>query len=239
MIFGIFGKAKRLPPLTEACIKLADFENLASFVDTQTIENSTSIDNRAIGLFAVIMGAAGHFVDDLRNPQDKVWKEVWHHLRDTNLDVITAETLVWITFLMRRLRLAEKNKDDEMFERIGSVTVPIATKLLLDMIQEQTGFDFKANWGERTKLYAEALSSTRRDEIWEAFASVVLLSSGRRSLAEQLKAISFLQEPPEWIPLAFKVKAFYSTMPKGFFESYKRMLLLWPNRFAKDDDLYD
>jgi hypothetical protein len=110
MIFRIFGKAKPLPPLTEACIKLADFENLVKFADIQTSNNSTSIDNRAIALFAIIMGAAGHFVSDLKNPQDKVWKEVWHYLRDTNLDVITAEAMVWITFLMNQLWRAEQKK---------------------------------------------------------------------------------------------------------------------------------
>src|SRR5262249_15720221 len=117
MIFSIFGKAKPLPPLTEACIKLASFENLLEFADIQTRNNSTSIDNRAIALLVIVMGAAGHFVDGLRNPQDKVWEKVWHYLRDTNLDVITAETLVWIKFLMAQLWHAEK--DHEIFERIG------------------------------------------------------------------------------------------------------------------------
>lgn len=238
MIFSIFSKAKPLPPLTEACIKLADSENLLKFADIQTSNNSTNIDNRAIALFVIIMGAAGHFVDNLRNPQDKVWKEVWHYLRDTNLDVITAETMVWITFLMTQLWRAEQKKDHEMFERIGYGTCASATRLALDMIEAQTRFDFKAIWSERIKFYRENLKASS-SAIPEAFATVVLESAGRRSLAEPLKMIGILQAPPEWIPLAAKVMIFFSTMPTGFYESYKRMLRGWPDRFPEDDDDLD
>jgi hypothetical protein len=239
MIFSIFDKAKPPPPLTKACIKLADFENLLKFVDIQTSNNATSIDNRAVALFAIIMGAAGHFVNGLWNPQDKVWKEVQRYLRDTNPDVITAETMVWITFLMAQLWRAEQKKDHEMFERIGYVTFASATRLALEMIEAQTGFDFKADWTERMNFYREKLKEARSGAISEAFASVVLLSAGRRSLANPLKTIEPLQEPPEWIPLAAKVMIFFSTMPSGFYESYKNMLRGWSDRFPEDDDGLD
>jgi hypothetical protein len=239
MIFSIFGKANRLPPLTEACIKLADFENLLKFADIQTSNNATRLDNRAVALFVIIMGAAGHFVNDLKNPQDKVWKEVWHHLRDTNLDVITAETMVWITFLMAQLWRAEQKNDHGMFERIGYGTHTLAAKLALDMIEAQTGFDFRAEWSERMTFYRQELKAARSGAICDAFASVVLRSAGRRSLAEPLKTIGPLQEPPEWIPLVAKVMIFFSTMPPGFYESYKNMLRGWPDRFPEDEDGLD
>jgi hypothetical protein len=123
-----------------------------------------------------------------------------------------------------------------MYERIGYGTCTLATRLALDMIEAQTGFDFKANWIERMKLYREELKSPRPGAICDSFASVVLLSAGRRSFAEPLKTIGPLQEPPEWIPLAGKVMIFFSTMPSGFYESYKNMLRGWPDRFPEDDD---
>ena len=230
MIFRIFNKAKPLPPLTEACIKLADFENLLEFADLQTSNNSTRIDNRAIALFVIIMGAAGHFVNGLMNPEDKVWKEVWHYLRDTNLDVITAETIVWITFLMSRLKRAEEKNDHEMFERIGTFTVSMAEKLAQEMIEKTTGFDFSAKWHERLKFYNEQLETRREDAIPNAFASIVLQSAGRRSLAEPLKAIGPLQASfTVWVPLTAKVLIFISTMPSGFFNRTRTCYGVGPN----------
>ena len=43
MVFSIFGKTKRVPPLTGACIKLANPENLIEFADSQTRNNATTI----------------------------------------------------------------------------------------------------------------------------------------------------------------------------------------------------
>lgn len=232
MIFSIFRKAKSLPPLTETCIKLADFENLLKFADIQTSKNATNIDNRAIALSATIMGAAGHFIYDLKNPQAKVWKDVWHYLRDTNLDVITAETMVWITFLMAQLCRAEQKSDPEMFERIGGYSTNVMAKTLaLGMIEKCTGFDFEDKGKERGKFYFKESETRQSGALCNAFASVVLRSAGRRSLAEPLKTIGVLQEPPEWIPLAAQVMIFYSTMPSGFYETYKNMLRAWPDRF--------
>jgi hypothetical protein len=235
-MFGSFKRKPPLPPLTEACIKLADFENLMNFADIQTRNNLTSIDNRAIALFLIIMGAAGHFVSGLKNPQDNLWKEVWRYLRETNLDVITAETMVWVMFLMAQLWRAEQKRDRETFKRISYGTYTSATRLALDMIEAQTGFDFKAGWTERMKFYKEELGKARSGAISDAFASIVLQSAGRRSLAEPLKTIAPLQAPPEWLPLAAKVMIFFSTMPSGFYESYKNVLRGWPDRFPEDDD---
>ena len=42
------------------------------------------------------------------------------YLRNTNLDVIAAEAIVWITFLMAKLRKADRKKNAEMFEAMKS-----------------------------------------------------------------------------------------------------------------------
>jgi hypothetical protein len=242
VIFSIFRKAKPPPPpLTEICLKLANLENLERFVDERTRRSDTSIDNRAVALSAIIWAAAGNFVDGLRNSKDKVWKEVWHYLRDTDLDVLTAETIVWIAFLMTQLCRAEQKSDPEMFERIGGYgTNVMAKNLALGMIERCTGFDFEAKGKERGNFYFEELEGRQSGALSNAFASVVLRSAGRRSLAEPLKTIGVLQEPPEWIPLAAQVMIFYSTMPSGFYETYKNMLRAWPDRFPEyDNDLDD
>jgi len=46
-------------------------------------------------------------------------------------------------------------------------------------------------------------------------------------------------EPPEWTPLSAYVGIFFSTMPTGFYETFKRMLQVWPERFPEDDDDFD
>src|SRR5262249_52481568 len=95
-----------------------------------------------------IMAAAGHFVEKLRWDRNRMWEGSRRYLRDTNLDVITAEAIAWIHFLMMRFWRAEQKKDHEMFERIGYGTSFTTSQLALSMIEKQTGYDFKARWIE-------------------------------------------------------------------------------------------
>jgi hypothetical protein len=153
MIFGIFGNAKP-PPLTAFCTKLSAPANLLKLADGMTTGTSSSIDKRAVVLSLVIMAAAGHFVGGLRWDRQKgMWDGSRRYLRDTNLDVITAEAIIWIHILMGKFWTAQQKKDHEMFERVGYVTLSTAARLALDMIEKQTGFDFKARGIESRKLY--------------------------------------------------------------------------------------
>jgi hypothetical protein len=229
MIFGIFGNSKP-PPLTA----LSTPENLLEMVDRMTAGPPSKIDKRAIGLSLVILGAAGHFISGLRwDKQKGMWEASQRYLRQTNLDVITAEATVWIHFLMGRLWQADQKKEHEMFERIGYTSTGEAFQLVLQMIKEQTGFDFKARAVESRKLYLDALKD--RSVSFEPFATTVLRSVGCQSLAEPLKAVGPLP-PLEWTPLTLNVATFFATMPLGFYETFKNFLRAGPERFPEDDD---
>jgi hypothetical protein len=235
MFFGFFGKAK-LPPLTTSCLKLSAHEALQEFADNMTMRSSSVINRRAVVLCSVIMSAAGHFVGGLRWGREGGWEESQRYLRDTNLDVITAEAMVWIQFLMGKHGIADQKKDHETFiERVGSSTFTQAARLVFDVIEKQTGFDFEVTAGERRKFYHEAMND---GAIFEAFATVVFRSVGRRSLADPLKTIGPLPRL-EWTPVAHYVAIFFSTVPAASYEMFKNILRRWPDRFADDDDLED
>jgi hypothetical protein len=208
----IFGNTKP-PPLTAFCTKLSVPANLLKLADSMTTGPS-SIDKRAVVLCLVIMAAAGHFIGGLQWDRQKGMSEgSRRYLRDTNLDVITAEAIVWIHFLMGRFWKADGEKDPKMFEQVGYVTLYTALQLALDMIEKQTGFDFKARSIESRKFYLNAMSDSGPS--YEAFATVVFRSLGCRSLAEPLKTAG---PPPlnlEWTRLATQVDIFFSTMPSA------------------------
>jgi hypothetical protein len=234
MIFGIFGNTKPPPPLTAFCTKLSAPANLQKLADSMTTGTSSSIDKRAIVLSLVIMAAAGHFVGGLRWDRQKgMCQGSKQYLRHTNLDVITAEAIVWIHFLMGQFWKADQKKDHDMFERVGYVTTFTASRLALDMIETHTGCDFKARAIERRRLYLEAMKDGSVS--YEPFATVVLRSVGCRSLAEPLKTVEPLP-PLEWTPLAMNVGIFYSTMPQAFYETFKNFLRGWSDRFPHDEN---
>ena len=222
------------PPFTEICTKLAGAGTLVALVDQMTAKNSRLVDNRATALSLTIMGAAGDFINGLHWGERATWRGSDDYLRDTNMDAIAAEAVVWVAFLVSRLWNADQKADHEMFERVGYVTVNMASRLALSMIEDQTGIDYARQAAERRKVYFRAETENARP-MFECFASVLLDSIGRRSLAEPLRRIGPLP-PPEWTPLSAYVAIFCSTMPKGFYETFKRMLIAWPDRFPEDEE---
>ena len=99
-MFSIFGRTKQYP-LTELCTKLSTPANLLNSANTMCADVSSGTDKRAIVLALVIMAAAGNFVRDLRWDQKKgLWEGSRRYLRNTNLDVTTAEAIVWTYVLM-------------------------------------------------------------------------------------------------------------------------------------------
>jgi len=233
MIFGIFHKAKP-PPLTAFCTNLSDRTVLLKLADSMTAGGSSVIDNRAIVLSLVVMAAAGSFVKNLRSGRTEITKALRRYLRDTNLDVITAEAIIWIHFLMGNLWTRDQGNDHEMYKRIGRVTFFTAGQVLLFTIKEQTGFDFQAKATESRKFYLDALK-----DHWvsfEPFATVMSRSVGRRSLAEPLKTVGLLEFPAECPPLATNLSAFMSTVPPAYYETFKNFLKESSDRFPKDED---
>jgi hypothetical protein len=115
MIFGIFGNPK-LPPLTTTCIKLSAPEKMAASVfkfAERERDLRTTMDPRPLFLCAIIMAAAGYYVGRLRWERAAGWEGSRRFLQNTNIDVITAEAIIWITFLMGRFIRNEEDTDQE------------------------------------------------------------------------------------------------------------------------------
>ena len=112
-----------------------------------------AVDKRALLLSFIVMGAAGHLVEQLDRGLDGNSSQ--RVLRDTNLDVITAEGENLIHFLMIRLCDTDQKKSPEMFGRVDDSTFIEAFKFVLQTIAQQTGFDFKEAAIQRGRLPAQ------------------------------------------------------------------------------------
>jgi hypothetical protein len=151
MMFGIFGRAKR-PPLTEFCMKLSTPERMLATANSMYEPASSKQVKHATVLSLVIMSAAGNLVENLRWDQTKMWRGSQQYLRDTNLDVIAAEALIWVYFLMRKFYDNEIEKEYQRRRAGHTRTSPwlhvdehafhLARLLVLEIIHGQTGFDF-------------------------------------------------------------------------------------------------
>ena len=220
-MIGIFGRAKQ-HPLTEFCTKLSAPENLLKGTNAMCAGDSSGIDKRAIVLTCVIMAAAGSFIGNLRWDRKKgMWEGSQRYLRNTNLDVITAEAIVWIYFLMRKFC----ENDTRRYPPPGQGTFPTARQIALSMIEHETGFDFNETVNTRWKCYQEAMKGG--EDVPSIFASIVLHSVGRQSLAEPMKDLGPMPNPftAEWTPLSLNVIQFFSTMPLAFYETFKNFLI--------------
>lgn len=135
---------------------------------------------------------------------------------------------------MSRLWKADHQADRDMFERVGYVTVNLASRLAVAVIEAQTGVEFAPQAAARRVVYFRAEKGNERP-MYEAFVGVIVDCIGRRSLVDPLCEFDPLP-PPEWTPLAANVAVFSSTMPTGFYDTFKGMLRVWPDRFPFDDD---
>ena len=100
-------------------MQLSAPENLLKVANSVMTDASSGTDKRAIVLFLIIMSAAGNFFESFRWDKQQMWEGSRLFLRDTNLDMITAEAIIWITFLIGEFWKADQKKDHEMFERVG------------------------------------------------------------------------------------------------------------------------
>ena len=108
---------------------------------------------------------------------------------------------------------------------VGQHTFPTALKIVLSLIEDQTGFDFSRTAIERKERYEDALKAS--EDVSLVFASIVIGSVGRQSLVEPVKNLGqlpLLKQPQEWTPLSANVLLFFSTMPSAFYESLKNFL---------------
>jgi hypothetical protein len=130
---GIFREKQSSFPLTELCSKvgMAAIEDLV-----QTVDPSDELKRAKILCYFIMYGAADFVNDSLDAERNEIWEES-HLLADTNKDVLTAETITWLSFLMGRLWSAER--DYEIRERVGYLTLTQTNQLCLSFINETTG----------------------------------------------------------------------------------------------------
>ena len=220
--------------MTALCLKVSQ----RAITDAVLTVDPTAQHKRAHVLTLMIMMAAGHFVGkSLPRWEDLlgIWEGPRHYLRNTNLDVITAEAIVWITFLMGRFWKADQRTDHRMFQRVGFATVSKASQIALGIIQSTTGSDFEAGATASRKLYVQSMEDRK---LVEAFASVVLRSVGCQSLAQPRRAVGF-PPPPEFIPISVVVNVFFASIPSAYYDTYKNTLREWSDRFPVDEDFKD
>jgi hypothetical protein len=93
MLFGLFGGAKP-HPLTAFCKKQSDPNDLLRVANNLAVDRSVKVNKRALLLSFMVMGAAGDLVAHLDRGLDGNSSQ--RVLGDTNLDVITAEAIIWI-----------------------------------------------------------------------------------------------------------------------------------------------
>jgi hypothetical protein len=112
----------------------------------------------------------------------------------------------------------------------------MASKLSLAYIEKETGFDFEKGAVERRKFYSEAIKDS--DGSFEPFATIVLQSVGRQSLAEPLKRVGPFP-CPEWIPLSAQVGIFFSAMPLTYYEMSKNIFKELTDQSSHEEDFDD
>jgi hypothetical protein len=218
-----FGSAKP-PTLTAFCKKLSEPNGLLRVANNMAVDRSVKINKRALLLSYLVMGAAGNVVAQLDRGLNG--DSTLRFLEDTNLDVVTAEAIIWNHALLMWLWKTERKKNPKMLEGVDDSIFIEALKMILETIAAETGFDFKEGAIEREKLYYEAINER---SVPESFATVLAQSLGRQSLAEPLETVDPLSfSPAKWVPLNLQLSAFFSTMPKAYYESFKNFLKEWP-----------
>jgi len=223
MLFGIFGRAKP-PPLTAFCKRLTDANEFPKVAKNRAVDRSVKVNKRDLLLSYLVMGAAGNLVVQLDRGLDG--DSSLRFLEGTNLDVVTAEAIIWNHALLMWLWKTERKKNPKMLEGVDDSIFIEALKMILETIAAETGFDFKEAAIEREKLYYEAINERN---VPESFAIVLAQSLGRQSLAEPRKRVDPLSvSPAKWVPVNLQLNAFFTAMPKAYYESFKNCLNEWP-----------
>jgi hypothetical protein len=214
-------------PLTDLCSRV----NLQVILDTVETDDPADPMKRAKVLSFLMMMGAAEIVRSLKWEKSKTWKGSSHFFRETNMDVITAEALIWISYLTAQLWKAER--DHEMLSRVGSLTFTHANELTLSIIEEATGVDFKDRAVESRKLYI-ATQVEGRDEVG-AFAGRVIASVGCKSLADPLRLPSLPRL--EDTVLCLGIYVFYASRRMTFYNMFTMLLRERSEPFPHDEDV--
>jgi hypothetical protein len=100
---NMFFRKKR--PLSDLCGKCSQ-EFIANFIQSGDQENEL---NRAQLLSYLIMYGADNFITrDLNPEKSEIWFNYKSIVTDSNKDVLMAETIIWLCFLIGRLWTSDK-----------------------------------------------------------------------------------------------------------------------------------
>lgn len=215
-MLGIFRKKRPSFPLTDLCSKSSP-AFIADFVQRG---DPSDEHKRAKLLCYLVMCGAARFVNGSLDPENSELGDGSRSLfADTNKDVLTAETIIWLGFLMGRFWTAER--DHEMRQRVGYLTLTHVNKLCLSVISDIAGFDCQDRFVESRKLYLAA--EKERGDLHEAFIGRLLACSGNKSLAD--RPLAALHPPLiNETRLSAAVMIFFSTMPAAMYKNFITLL---------------
>ena len=140
-------------PLSDLCGKCSQ-EFIANFIQSGDLENELA---RAELLSYLIMYGAEHFITrDLDPDKSEIWFNHESIVTDSNKDVLMAETIVWLGFLIGRLWKSDKEYEGEWWKREAWATLPHTNKLLVSIISDLTKVDFHNRAIEGRRLYLDS-----------------------------------------------------------------------------------
>ena len=227
----MFFRKKAPPaPLSDLCAKCSK-GFIARFVQNGDPENEYK---RAQLLCYLTMYGADHFINRDLNPKySDIWSGNNSFVTGQNRDVLTAETIVWLAFLLGRLWLHDKEKDSEMRERIGYGTFTQANRLLVSTISDAVNFDFNIRAMQARTMYLS--SDKERGDLHEVFARRLISSFANKSLSDSAEEIN--PHTALLIPLGLTVRLhssvsiFFGTMPLAIYKTFKNALQEFPDNF--------
>jgi hypothetical protein len=158
---NMFFRKKRPPsPLSDLCGKCSQ-EFIAHFIQSGDPENNS---NRVLLLSYLIMYGADHFITrDLNPEKSEIWFNHKSIVTDSNKDVLMAETIMWLCFLIGRLWTSDKEYEiRERWIRERWVTLTHTNKLLVSTISDLTKVDFHNRASRRPKIVFGIRERARR-----------------------------------------------------------------------------
>lgn len=225
-MFSRLFTTKRSNPLFDLCSRL-NIQVVLKSVDRLASESETK---KATILSYLIMMAAAELVRDLILGEGEARENSPELFRNTNLDVITAEALVWVETVLFRMWGEHARRDDEVLYLVGHGTFPRSLDLIDVVIKAQTGVDFKHRSLEGRSRYIAAYREGMLTCVG-TFAHRVMESVGSTSLADKPQR----QEAPflglEVTMLGLPASAFYASMLPIYYKMFTDILRERPDEF--------
>jgi hypothetical protein len=173
----------------------------------------------------LMMYGADHFITrDLNPEKSEIWFNHKSIVTDSNKDVLMAETIVWLGFLIGRLWTSDKEYEiREQWIRERVVTLTHTNKLLVSIISDFTKVDFHNRAVEGRTLYLA--SEKERGDLHEVFAGRLITCLENKSLSESPKeinpAMAIMMPIDLTVRLHCAVSIFFATMPQAIYKTFK------------------